>query len=125
MRKFTLVVLPILLAGCASSIMNSFVGQPVQQTVLKYGPPANAMDMPDGSRAFQWVRSSSYTTPVTANSYGHVAGYGNNAIWMQNTQISGGQTFTSSCAYTLFARWNEASNAWIVTGYQKPNLMCE
>jgi hypothetical protein len=115
----------VMLSGCASTIMKNYVGQPLQIPMLDYGTPANAFDMPDGSRAFQWVLSSTYTPPVTATNTGNAYAVGNSVLWTQRTQINGGQPITSQCAYTMFARWDDAQNAWVITGFRKPKLMCE
>ncbi len=127
----------IFLGGCASKIMQGFVGKDIRQVQLDYGPPVNAMDMGDGVRAFQWKMTSSYTTPTYVNSNSRGTGYGSsyntgyrtnynmNAYVNTNTVITGGQTIDSSCLYTLFSRWDKARKGWIVTGFKKPNLMCE
>lgn len=112
-----------LLAGCASSIMKGFVGEPLQQAMVKYGPPLNAFDMGDGRRAFQWVMTSTYVMPSYATNTGNAYAVGNSVYWSQNTQISGGQPISNRCAYTLYGRWN--GSAWIIEGFAKPNLICE
>jgi hypothetical protein len=93
--------------------------------MVDYGPPANAFDMGDGRRAFQWVIGSSYTIPVTAHTTGMVNSYGPNSWVSTNTTITGGQTINSKCLYTLFGKWNDLSNGWVITEFRKPNLMCE
>lgn len=115
----------LFLTGCASSVMNGFVGKPVQSAMVKYGPPVNAFDMGDGRRAFQWVMRSTYTTPVTATNSGTAIPMGSSVYWSQNTQISGGQPITNECAYTLYGRWSESANTWMIEGFEKPRLMCE
>lgn len=115
----------LFLAGCASQIMQGYVGKDVREVMLDYGPPANAFDMGDGRRAFQWVQNSSYTTPTYANTTATAtpAGY---TTWVNsNTQITGGQTINSQCIYTLFARWDDTADGWTVVGFRKPSLMCE
>ena len=113
------------LVGCASQILNSYVGKDVRQAVVKYGPPANALDMGDGRRAFQWVMNSSYTTPVNATTTGTVNSSGPTAWYTSNTLITGGQTFSYRCVYTLYAKWEEARQGWIGVGYETPNIMCQ
>ena len=63
-----LLAVVLSVGACASAIMQSYMGKPLQVVMLDYGPPANAFDMPDGSRAFQWVITSTYTTPMTVTS---------------------------------------------------------
>lgn len=132
---FTLFVISF--NGCASKIMQGYVGKDVREVVLDYGSPTNAMDMGNGLRAFQWTKSHSYTTPTyvksrsTGTGYGSSYTYGNHTDYNMNTYvntntvISGGQTINSNCVYTLFARWDKDKNGWIVTSFKKPNIMCE
>lgn len=125
MKKLLTLALAMALTGCASSIMNGFVGKSVQEVMVRYGPPSNAFDMGDGRRAFQWEMTSSYVTPVTATTTGNAYAYGRNVAWTENTQISGGVPVSNTCAYTMFGRWSDTSKAWIMESYQKPKLMCE
>lgn len=127
----------IILSGCASKIMQGFVGKDIREVVLDYGTPVNAMDMGNGTRAFQWKMTKSHTTPTHISSSSRGTGYGSsytygrttdyrmNAYVNTNTVITGGQTVDTSCLYTLFARWDKGRNGWIVTGFKKPKLMCE
>jgi hypothetical protein len=124
-RGLAVVIAGFLLIACASQIMQRYVGKDVREIVIDYGPPANAFDMGDGRRAFQWVMRNSQTMPVVATTTGTVSAYGNMAWVNSNTTISGGQTINSQCVYTLFARWNEGANGWTVTEFRRPNLMCE
>ena len=126
MKMLFLIFLPIaILGGCASQIMNSYVGKDVREVMLDYGPPANAFDMGDDRRAFQWIMNNSYTTPVTATTTNTAYTYGSTTWVDSNTKITGGQTTNSRCVYTLFAHWNEGANGWFITDFKKPNLMCE
>jgi len=113
------------LGGCASSIMEGFVGDPLQTAMVRYGPPQNAFDMGDGRRAFQWSMTSSYTTPTQVTNTGNAYPIGNTVWWTQNTQISGGQTFNSECIYTLYGSWDDSASVWRVTGFEKPDWTCE
>src|SRR5688572_24647351 len=83
------IALCVILAGCASSIMNGYMGKSLQEAMLDYGPPSNAFDMPDGSRAFQWVMNSSGSTATMASTTGTVADRGSPGAWSSNTQIGG------------------------------------
>ncbi len=144
---FASSILSILLfiSGCASKIMEGYIGKDVRMAVIDYGSPANAFDLGDGTRVFQWVMHKSYTTPTyvsstgtattTGSMYGNSYGYGNTrrynanynaTTWLNtNTVISGGQTIHSKCIYTIFAKWSQSRKSWIITSYKKPSLMCE
>lgn len=123
MRVLMGAAIALSVAGCASSVMNGFVGQPVQQVMVKYGPPTNAFDMGDGRRAFQWSMKSSYTAPTSARTTGQAMPVGNAVWWTQNTTISGGGTSTGECLYTLYGRWS--GSAWRIEAYEKPKFLCE
>ena len=120
-RVFISAVLALALSACASQIMRGYVGKPLQEVMLDYGPPVNAMDMPDGTRAFQWAISSAFVTPTHVTSTTTPAGN----MWLTNTQITGGQLITNSCVYTMFARWSEEQRTWVFTDFRRPSALCE
>jgi len=134
---FIVIISVIFLAGCASKIMEGYIGKDIREVVLERGTPVNAMDMGNGVRAFQWSLTRSYTSPVQVSSTSTGRGYGSsyntgyrtnysmNTYVNTNTVITGGHTTTSTCLYTLFAKWNKIRNGWMVTGFKKPNIMCE
>jgi hypothetical protein len=129
-RLALIVISVLLLSGCATQIMQGFVGQPVQNAMLKYGPPMNVMDMPDGTRAFQWEIKSSVVMPGTSTAYGTANIYappGSSFATVSGnstTTYMPGQVINSRCLYTMYGQWQAARNAWIFTGYEKPPLIC-
>jgi hypothetical protein len=110
------LIAALLLAGCATQIMEGYVGKPIQEAMLDYGAPTSRIDMPDGTVAYQWRMTTSATTPITANTFGYPNG-------MSQTVVSGGQTVTSDCLYTLFVRTGD-DGVERVAGFKKPSLMC-
>jgi len=110
----------ILLAGCATTIMQGYVGKSITEPILDYGPPTNAVDLPDGRRAFQWEINVSGVIPITSTNSATVWGGGTPAL-VTGTTTSYVPT-SSQCVYTLFAR--PKGDDWIVTGYREPNLNC-
>ncbi len=137
MKKLLVVLFVCVLSACASQIMQSYIGQPVQAIMLDYGAPSNAFDMPDKTRVFQWSMSTSYITPINVHTTGNVNTLGSGTAignsfhgsansWMNsNTQITGGQTYNNNCVYSMFTKWNEKDKTWYVTGFKAPKLMCE
>lgn len=119
MRAF-LIASALLVSACASQIMEGYVGRDITDAILDYGPPAYAMDMPDGTKAFQWKMTSSGVTPAYTTLNTNY--YGNSAFTTATT--SGGIPYTSTCVYTLFGTKN-ANSSYTITGFKKPNLMCE
>ena len=124
-QKFAAIWLSTILTGCASQIMSGYLGEPVQMAMLDYGPPLNAFDLPDGTRAFQWVLTHTYVTPTTISQSGNVRATAGNANWISKTKISGGQPISTTCAYTMLARWDEDRTAWIFYDFRKPRFGCE
>jgi len=136
--KITLIVSLLLLSGCASKIMQGYIGQDVREVVLEHGTPINAMDMGNGIRAFQWSKTNyTYTTPtyIDTTSNGNINGslrntgystnFNMNTYVNTNTVITHSQTINLTCLYTLFARWDKGRRGWIVKSFKKPKLLCE
>ncbi len=125
MKIFTTFIGILVLSGCASQIMNSYVGNDVREVMVDYGTPDNAFDMGNGRRAFQWIMNDNYTTPTTVTTTANINTYDSNSWVNSNTIITGGQTMNSKCIYTMFGRWNEDRQGWYITDFKKPSLMCE
>ena len=110
-----------LLAGCASQILESYVGNSITEQMLDYGRPAAVFDLPDGRRAFQWSVTSSGSIPITNTSYSTVSGP---VGWANVTTTSTSyQPFEQTCLYTLFGK--PQGDDWIVTGFRQPTVWCE
>jgi hypothetical protein len=62
-RAFSLVACPLHMR-CGHD--RSYIGQDIRQVQLAYGPPADAIDLGNGVRAYQWTRVSLSSTPITA-----------------------------------------------------------
>lgn len=115
----------LMLAGCMSQQLESYVGQDVRMAQVDLGAPHNAFDLGDGRRAFQWTQERSYTEPTTVDTAARTT-EGNKGEWTtSSTVISGGRTVNTECVYTLFAEWSESADGWIVVDYKKPPLECE
>lgn len=110
----------LFVAGCASSIMQSYVGKDVTEAAMDYGPPAGVMDLPDGRRAFMWNMTQSMTTPQTTNYSANA--YGN---WITGTATTyGGGTSTWQCTYTLIGQKN-SKGSYTITSFRAPSMACE
>jgi hypothetical protein len=135
MKKILIVLLPFVMASCASSIMKGYIGKNINEPILDYGPPSNVIELSKTQKAYQWINVSQNTTPVTVNSYGNSYGtanaysYGNsasaygNSTYTGTSTVTGGNTYNSKCVYTLIADKKEKD--WIVTSFRKPSFMCE
>lgn len=118
--RYILLTALLAVAGCASDIMENFVGQDVSTAVLRYGPPVNVFDLPDGRRAFQWKMNSSYYVPQTTT----FNAYGTGSYVSGSSTTTGGYAATQTCFYTIFGLPN-TNDSYTITGFQKPRLACE
>lgn len=120
-RLGSLVLIFSFLAGCASQIMEGYVGKSISEPMLDYGPPTSVIDLPDGTRGYQWSISSTGVTPIATPTTTTVYGSGGYAVatGSETTYLPWDQT----CLYTLLAA--QSGNDWVVTGYRQPSLMCE
>ncbi|REF72393.1 hypothetical protein [Paracoccus versutus] len=119
MRAIVLALV-MAVAGCASSIMQSYVGKDITEAAMDYGPPAGVMDLPDGRRAFMWRMTQGTVMPQTTN-YSAVQS-GN---WVTGTATTyGGGVSTWQCTYTLIGQRNP-KGSYTVVDFRKPSLSCE
>jgi hypothetical protein len=125
----TMLFAAALIGGCASAIMENYVGQRLMTPVSQYGPPAYAYDIGEDERAFMWRMDQQIIIP------GHSAGtfsatsVGGSIYGYGSTSVMPPQVVSGTCFYTLYARRVEAGRddpaAWEVTGFEPPRLSCE
>ena len=124
-RSLTIVLAFLLTTGCASRIMQSYIGQPISAVVEDYGMPSGAFDTDLGKRAFIWSMSVNVLIPGTTTTYGTAVG---NQLFM-NSYSSPGIMTSDSCNYVLYAERHrtdiEGPAAWVVTSFKKPSFWCE
>lgn len=121
MMRSILLGVAVLLSGCASQVMESYVGKSIKEPILDYGPPINVVDLGANRQAFQWRIDSSGVIPMTTPSTATIAGTGGFAT-MQTTSTTY-LPYSNSCVYTLTATKNGSD--YIVDGYRKPRFECE
>lgn len=109
------IVAVLALAGCATDVMESFVGKDVTAAVGQYGPPANTYDLPDGRRAFQWRMDGVAVMPTTTT----YTAYGN----VGTAFTSGGSMIATSCFYTLYGK-KAPGGGYTIVGFEQPRLDC-
>jgi hypothetical protein len=110
-----------LLAGCASQILESYVGKSIYEPMLDYGQPASVIDLPNGQRAFQWKITQSGAIPIYTPTTSQIYGPGGWAT--VTTTTTSYSPYSSTCLYTLIGERREGD--WVVVGFRKPTLMCE
>jgi hypothetical protein len=125
MRNLVIAICFLITSGCASMIMESYVGQPLTAVINDYGMPSGEYDSGNGNRAFVWQRNKTTYIPGTTQTSGTVIG---NQVFA-NSYTSGGYTTNRQCVYTIFAKRVrtdiDGPAAWQVTSFQEPNLMCQ
>ena len=120
-RFIALLIVSFGFAGCASEIMESYIGKSITEPMLDYGRPADVFDLGGGRRAFQWSVDSSGYMPISTPSYATIYGSGG---WANVTTTSTSyMPYSQNCLYTLTA--TQRGNDWIVDGFRKPAMMCE
>jgi hypothetical protein len=124
-RLITLLSSALLITGCASKIMQAYVGQPISAVVEDYGMPSGAFDIEPGKRAFVWSISTNIFIPGATTTYGTAIG---NQLFL-NSYSSPGVMTSDSCNYVLYAEKHrsdiEGPAAWRVTSFKKPGFWCE
>ena len=109
------------LTGCVSTQMETFMGRPIQEAMLRYGSPENVVDMPDGARAFQF-RYGGGAVMVPGYTQSTVTAYGNMAT-VNTTGMPCGVIQTRGCLLTFIAR--QENEVWIVREIRPPQeLVC-
>jgi hypothetical protein len=115
--------------GCASDIIKSYVGKPLSDAVIDYGPPAYSFDTGDGTRTFVWTVASSYVLPGQASSNASVTTFGNTAQLYGTTNYSPPISVSQQCNYAVYAKRTrndvEGPAAWVITGFKPPRAECE
>lgn len=109
-----------LVTGCATQVLQSYVGQPITEPILDYGPPTNVVELENGRRAYQWAIDSSGYIPITTPSTGTI--YGSGGYATVTTTSTSYVPYSDRCIYTLIAV--EQQDRWIVESYRDPSFMC-
>ena len=118
---FILLACASVISGCTADTMRDYVGQDIRSVELANGPPSNQIDLGNGTRAFQWTRISTDTTPVTALTTTEKDKKGRKT---KQTQYTGGQQTVTNCTYTFLTAWDPQRKGWMVTGIRQPSLDC-
>jgi hypothetical protein len=109
------------MSGCTADTMRNYIGEDIRTVELANGPPSNQIELGQGTRAFQWTRISTDTTPLTAVSTTEKDKKGRK---ITQTQYAGGDTSVTNCTYTFITAWDPQRQSWIVTGIRQPSLDC-
>lgn len=126
MKRLLIATLALALAGCATQVLEGYVGKPIQSVMIERGMPSMILDLPGGRRAYQWTIVHVGVMPTTT--YGQVNIYAPPGAFAQanySQTTTGGQMLSDTCRYTLYARWDARVSSWMVESFEKPSWMCE
>ncbi|MGN7870957.1 hypothetical protein [Paracoccus sp. 22332] len=118
MRWFA-IVFAFFLSGCASQIMQSYLGKDITEAAMDYGVPDATMDLPDGRRAFMWQMTQNIAMPQTTTYNATATGN-----WVNGTATTSGGIASQTCNYTLIGQRN-SKGSYTVVDFRKPSMMCE
>ena len=121
------VGIALMSASCVSTHMKQYIGKDVRYVVLADGQPESAMDMPDGTRAFQFRwGGGSYYVPKTTTADGQIQLVGNSIYYSEKKLQTGGVVVNNpGCLITYFAKWDATHRGWIVVSISYPKkLVC-
>lgn len=120
--KKLIPILFLLVSGCVSTEMKSYVGKDIREVILTNGQPIGVLDMGEGSRAFQFIWGGFSQTAVTSNSTTQI-----NGDWLgkASVQSSGSAFVASGCVISYVTRWDEKRKSWIIFDYRYPDkIVC-
>lgn len=119
----TVLVCALILPACVSTHMKQYLGRDIREVMIDSGPPVNAFDMPDRTRAFQFYwGGGEFPVPQTTTASVNVFG---NAAYLNSMTIGGGVVSSKGCLITYFARHDEKGGAWTVVDISYPKrLFC-
>lgn len=109
----------IVLAGCASTVMKNYIGQPVESVIIDYGPPTAVLDLGWDQRAYQWRKIS--TNVVSGSTSGEIRDTRRGQRYEE--YVTPGYVEEQECFYTFYAR--QQGGRWYVTNFRQPKLECE
>lgn len=101
--------------------MSEYIGKPIEEPILDYGPPANIIELSDGRRGYQWRMQNSGVMPITTPTTSTIYAGGDVAtVYSQTTNYA---PYSTNCVYTLTAK--KQGNTYVVDGFRQPSLACE
>jgi len=121
MKILIVIFLAIVLTGCASTQMKSYIDKPIQEADLELGKPVNIIELPNNRRAYQYywgggtvVIPGSAESTITGNTYSTNI----NTIYKPAMVVS-----SKGCLVTLIA--SRIKGVWIVKDWRIPQkLVC-
>lgn len=120
-RALVALAVAALLSSCVSTQMKGLVGSPVQEAQIRYGAPAQVIEMPDGRRAYQF-RSGGGAVVVPGYATTTATAVGN-TVTARTVGSPGGVVETPGCLLTFLAR--ERAGTWIIEDIRVPTeLVC-
>ena len=114
----------MMLGGCATTALRSYVGGDLQAIAARYGPPTTHTLLPNGTDRFQWVVAYHHT-PANSVPLSTFVPLKTASLQARSAAAQAGAIFGGMCVYTVFARHDAAAGTWTVTGFQAPRIDCD
>jgi len=113
--KILAIILALLLVGCASTEMKSYIGKDIREVILINGQPIGAIDMGNGIRAFQFMWGGTTATAMSTQNNSSLSMKGSDG-WLRKGEIasSGSALITNGCVVAYLTKWDEVQGAWLV-----------
>lgn len=108
-----------LLTACASTTMKSYIGAPITNVMLDYGPPDNIYSLGPGQQAYQWRKNKTQVFPGSSNGEMRTTSQGER----YEVSETPGYVERIDCFYTFYTR--SSGSDWYVTDFRQPSLECE
>lgn len=131
MKKYTLIIVMVLLAGChffsdtrERYVIENMVNKDIREMIKFYGPITAAYDRTDGLRVFQWNQKNLYRQPPVANVLLDAKSYENSSLYNPVSALPQRNTLIDRCAYSLASRFDEQRGGWFVERVEIPALRC-
>jgi len=116
-----ILALAVLLSGCASTEMRSYVGRSVDEVLIAYGRPENVFQLQDGRRAYQFRwGGGAVVAPGTSTSTASTIG---SVTTITSTATPAMLYESAGCLITFIAK--ESDQGYIIDEYRVPRqLVC-
>ena len=103
------MLLLVLLTGCTTSSMQSFVGEDIQMVIADRGEPIDIVEESNGNRTYVFSGDEHWMIPDR--------GADDPAIEVDRREHA-----NRECTVRFNTSWSEQEKAWIVEAYRHPDL---
>ena len=124
LRVAAVLTAALMLDGCATTALRSYVGKDLRAVAERYGPPTAHARLPNGTDSFQWVVTHRHT-PANSAPLTTFLPLKTASLQARSAAAQAGVLFGGMCIYTVFARRDGPDGPWKVVGFQAPRIDCD